>query len=104
MRLSTSISYPLHPVFVAASRSSSRVTPKPGASLSCSQPSRWRSEEHTSELQSLMRISYSVFCFKIHISFSFFLLFFFFSFFFFFLFFSFLFFFFLFSLFSSFFF
>src|SRR3546814_4434501 len=25
---------------------------------------RWRSEEHTSELQSLMRISYAVFCFK----------------------------------------
>src|SRR3546814_1576698 len=26
--------------------------------------SRWRSEEHTSELQSLMRISYAVFCLK----------------------------------------
>src|SRR3546814_3188636 len=26
--------------------------------------SNWRSEEHTSELQSLMRISYAVFCFK----------------------------------------
>src|SRR3546814_4127846 len=25
-------------------------------------PMRWRSEEHTSELQSLMRISYAVFC------------------------------------------
>src|SRR3546814_3101986 len=25
-------------------------------------PDRWRSEEHTSELQSLMRISYAVFC------------------------------------------
>src|SRR3546814_20313703 len=25
---------------------------------------RWRSEEHTSELQSLMRISYDVFCLK----------------------------------------
>src|SRR3546814_8739090 len=24
----------------------------------------WRSEEHTSELQSIMRISYAVFCFK----------------------------------------
>src|SRR3546814_3014840 len=24
----------------------------------------WRSEEHTSELQSLMRLSYAVFCFK----------------------------------------
>src|SRR3546814_1573070 len=27
-------------------------------------PSTWRSEEHTSELQSLMRISYAVFCLK----------------------------------------
>src|SRR3546814_6299368 len=28
------------------------------------QPAAWRSEEHTSELQSLMRISYAVFCLK----------------------------------------
>src|SRR3546814_9541157 len=27
-------------------------------------PGVWRSEEHTSELQSLMRISYAVFCLK----------------------------------------
>src|SRR3546814_5903873 len=27
-------------------------------------PQGWRSEEHTSELQSLMRISYAVFCLK----------------------------------------
>src|SRR3546814_5156256 len=27
-------------------------------------PGWWRSEEHTSELQSLMRISYAVFCLK----------------------------------------
>src|SRR3546814_6330940 len=27
-------------------------------------PASWRSEEHTSELQSLMRISYAVFCLK----------------------------------------
>src|SRR3546814_2550447 len=27
-------------------------------------PTTWRSEEHTSELQSLMRISYAVFCLK----------------------------------------
>src|SRR3546814_3400928 len=32
---------------------------QPGSSLDCS-----RSEEHTSELQSLMRISYAVFCLK----------------------------------------
>src|SRR3546814_2088793 len=29
-----------------------------------STPWKWRSEEHTSELQSLMRISYAVFCLK----------------------------------------
>src|SRR3546814_8920693 len=29
-----------------------------------SRRTRWRSEEHTSELQSLMRISYAVFCLK----------------------------------------
>src|SRR3546814_5397403 len=32
------------------------------AGASASQVSTWRSEEHTSELQSLMRISYAVFC------------------------------------------
>src|SRR3546814_2794225 len=32
--------------------------------LSLSQPKKTRSEEHTSELQSLMRISYAVFCLK----------------------------------------
>src|SRR3546814_5751847 len=42
-----------------------------GSNASCSRPTRngsgsacWRSEEHTSELQSLMRISYAVFCLK----------------------------------------
>src|SRR3546814_7586669 len=44
-------------------------SPKPGAArhrpidLSSVMPNR-RSEEHTSELQSLMRISYAVFCLK----------------------------------------
>src|SRR3546814_6221774 len=33
-------------------------------SLNCSAPDTGRSEEHTSELQSLMRISYAVFCLK----------------------------------------
>src|SRR3546814_10419991 len=40
----------------------------PGIAWSCNRPSfasaRGRSEEHTSELQSLMRISYAVFCLK----------------------------------------
>src|SRR3546814_4005191 len=38
-----------------------------GSELACraiAQPRRLRSEEHTSELQSLMRISYAVFCLK----------------------------------------
>src|SRR3546814_7975550 len=34
------------------------------ASLACRESWRGRSEEHTSELQSLMRISYAVFCLK----------------------------------------
>src|SRR3546814_2626046 len=33
-------------------------------SVTAGPPSRLRSEEHTSELQSLMRISYAVFCLK----------------------------------------
>src|SRR3546814_4888580 len=44
------------PVAVAASATKSSA--KPGGALSP------RSEEHTSELQSLMRISYAVFCLK----------------------------------------
>src|SRR3546814_3877585 len=38
--------------------------PRPQAWPSCCRLSRTRSEEHTSELQSLMRISYAVFCLK----------------------------------------
>src|SRR3546814_4393320 len=38
---------------------------QPGFALYSPGPGRWtRSEEHTSELQSLMRISYAVFCLK----------------------------------------
>src|SRR3546814_4493382 len=36
----------------------------PGAQFGMYRPERFRSEEHTSELQSLMRISYAVFCLK----------------------------------------
>src|SRR3546814_4328502 len=43
-----------------------RVPPRPPATArNPAQRSRFRSEEHTSELQSLMRISYAVFCLKI---------------------------------------
>src|SRR3546814_6826191 len=38
------------------SRGEAPATPRAGCG--------WRSEEHTSELQSLMRISYAVFCLK----------------------------------------
>src|SRR3546814_10196693 len=38
--------------------------PQPGGFQDHASPPIWRSEEHTSELQSLMRISYAVFCLK----------------------------------------
>src|SRR3546814_3323298 len=44
---------------VRGGRSPAGAIPDPGAN-----DSRTRSEEHTSELQSLMRISYAVFCLK----------------------------------------
>src|SRR3546814_5229174 len=52
-------------VVTATSRRTPRRPPKsaPGSSPRRRTPSR-RSEEHTSELQSLMRISYAVFCLK----------------------------------------
>src|SRR3546814_1337286 len=37
------------------------TSPSPAEAAALAEP-RWRSEEHTSELQSLMRISYAVFC------------------------------------------
>src|SRR3546814_1807046 len=40
-----------------------QLEPPPG-NPAANQSSLWRSEEHTSELQSLMRISYAVFCLK----------------------------------------
>src|SRR3546814_10590028 len=46
----------------ATSRAASRATSSSGSIAGNS--SRRRSEEHTSELQSLMRISYAVFCLK----------------------------------------
>src|SRR3546814_4659278 len=39
-------------------------TPAPATELLPGGGRRWRSEEHTSELQSLMRNSYAVFCLK----------------------------------------
>src|SRR3546814_10407296 len=44
-----------------SARASAVIAARSGASSSCARP---RSEEHTSELQSLMRISYAVFCLK----------------------------------------
>src|SRR3546814_7786075 len=47
-------------------RCAATCAPRPTPPKSASQRSTlaWRSEEHTSELQSLMRISYAVFCLK----------------------------------------
>src|SRR3546814_6869806 len=50
---------PVAPVPEAVLRRHLCATPDPRL-LQC----EWRSEEHTSELQSLMRISYAVFCLK----------------------------------------
>src|SRR3546814_7985892 len=49
-----------------ASPASTRLAVTPSSSSSCPMCRSWlhRSEEHTSELQSLMRISYAVFCLK----------------------------------------
>src|SRR3546814_8483747 len=48
-----------------SARSSARFARSSDASACCSVNDCWRrSEEHTSELQSLMRISYAVFCLK----------------------------------------
>src|SRR3546814_6607318 len=53
------------PTAKGASASRSGTTPRPGSPLRVARPSvTVRSEEHTSELQSLMRISYAVFCLK----------------------------------------
>src|SRR3546814_3626119 len=41
-----------------------KITNMPGSPLTGQRGGIHRSEEHTSELQSLMRISYAVFCFK----------------------------------------
>src|SRR3546814_10732170 len=38
--------------------------PEHGDELNAGRPIAYRSEEHTSELQSLMRLSYAVFCLK----------------------------------------
>src|SRR3546814_6631519 len=48
-----------------ANRTLTSMTPIPSISAEMTSPCRTgRSEEHTSELQSLMRISYAVFCLK----------------------------------------
>src|SRR3546814_8866221 len=41
-----------------------QATAKKDIELAAQRLKRWRSEEHTSELQSLMSISYAVFCLK----------------------------------------
>src|SRR3546814_3095000 len=60
-RLSTQLERPSSRV---VSRSALRFLSSRPEPLTCSSPATMRSEEHTSELQSLMRISYAVFCLK----------------------------------------
>src|SRR3546814_3358722 len=57
---------PRDPDLVARPNPASRRRPRRGRFPDRGQPegARRRSEEHTSELQSLMRISYAVFCLK----------------------------------------
>src|SRR3546814_1434613 len=47
-----------------ARRAGRRDRTRPSAARACGRGAPSRSEEHTSELQSLMRISYAVFCLK----------------------------------------
>src|SRR3546814_1072537 len=68
-RLYRAIQLRQHPEVVHAGSSAPVRRPRGGAELDDrrllpEQPSAYRSEEHTSELQSLMRISYAVFCLK----------------------------------------
>src|SRR3546814_8783689 len=51
---------PLDRVLHTSSRSESQLNPTPTYAIDAADTDR--SEEHTSELQSLMRISYAVFC------------------------------------------
>src|SRR3546814_20915228 len=53
-----------HAFIQAISSSCAAMTPSASAFTSRSVPCSSRSEEHKSELQSLMRISYAVFCLK----------------------------------------
>src|SRR3546814_2133748 len=50
-------------IFVRLARLAEGLRPEPSRAT-CSPPRISRSEEHTSELQSLMRTSYAVFCLK----------------------------------------
>src|SRR3546814_2630720 len=50
--------------FAPRLRRSTRASPPLFSPREPDAPDCWRSEEHTSELQSLMRISYAVFCLK----------------------------------------
>src|SRR3546814_2756735 len=64
--------FPYTTLFRSPTRCGAQETPKRNARLQCVTSLRYRgpawrglrSEEHTSELQSLMRISYAVFCLK----------------------------------------
>src|SRR3546814_7629514 len=54
----------VHPGFIETAMTASAPAAFRDASVAAAPLGRPRSEEHTSELQSLMRISYAVFCLK----------------------------------------
>src|SRR3546814_6214588 len=64
------LSYPLRPLGILYAETPGNIPavsplpPTPPGSAPSASPGPCRSEEHTSELQSLMRISYAVFCLK----------------------------------------
>src|SRR3546814_7028847 len=53
---------PRHPIALAQQALSTQAVCEGRLALGLGVSHHWRSEEHTSELQSLMRISYAVFC------------------------------------------
>src|SRR3546814_8641369 len=66
-RMCSGICPPSKPLMLTPERAFAPFCPRPAVlplPEPMPRPTRMRSEEHTSELQSLMRISYAVFCLK----------------------------------------
>src|SRR3546814_5908430 len=58
------VSHAISPARLSSVTPASAPRIAPLTTLQCGRTRQFRSEEHTSELQSLMRISYAVFCLK----------------------------------------